>query len=102
MNILFIEDNHDFINYFKPLLGRFGEISHFKSSNGARKHLKETAAIYDLIICDHNILRFEEGSNKMAQGTEIYLYLRRFHKEIPFIHFSSDPCHLVIFIGILI
>lgn len=97
MKILFVEDNNDMVELYKPIFEKLGEVTHFKSSNAARKNLgrEEGKCKYDLIICDHNIQRFEKDSRGLlAQGCEIYLHLRLGLKddETPFIHFSSDPC----------
>lgn len=91
MKILFIEDTASWINEFKPLLETFGEVVHFKSSNAARRWMAENK--FDLVVCDHNILRFETES-RSAYGTEVYHELR-FTEETettPFIHFSYEPC----------
>ena len=99
MRILFVEDTDVFINRFKPQLEKLGEVNHFKSSNGARASMKRVLRDeeseefnYDLIVCDHNILRFEK-EHKTARGTEVYHELRRWGSEtVPFIHFSAAPC----------
>ncbi len=89
MKILFIEDNDSWVNEFLPQLQTIADVTHFKGSNAARRSMDETE--YDLIVCDHNILRFE-AETRIAYGTEIYTELRWSGKETPFIHFSYEPC----------
>lgn len=89
MKILFVEDTDSWIEEFLPQLQKFGEVCHFKGSNAARRSLDEIE--YDLVVCDHNILRFETEKT-VAYGTEIYQELRWMDKQIPFIHFSYGPC----------
>ena len=95
MKILFVEDTDIFIERFGKQLKELGEVAHFKSSNAARREMGREAEDFkfDLVVCDHNILRFEE-EYKPAQGTEIYYHLRYNNErdDIPFIHFSADPC----------
>lgn len=94
MKILFVEDTDVFINRYKPMLETLGEVHHYKSSNGARKAIgnEEEGFDFDLIVCDHNILRFEEEL-KPALGNEIYYHIRMWCSEtVPFIHFSAAPC----------
>ena len=97
MKILFIEDTDVFIKRFKPQLEELGEVTHFKGSNATRRAMgrEKEDFKFDLIVCDHYIDRFEEdNSNYNATGDEIYMHLRFMLEidDIPFIHFSSDPC----------
>ena len=89
MKILFVEDTDSWVEEFLPQLQTLGEVCHFKGSNAARRSLDEIE--YDLVVCDHNILRFE-NEKTIAYGTEIYKELRWMDKQIPFIHFSYGPC----------
>lgn len=90
MKILFVEDTEKMIVAYKPMLEGIGEVLHFKGSNAARKALKDNK--FDLVVCDHQILKFEHG-DYYAEGTQIYQYLRkRLKSQIPFIHFSVTPC----------
>lgn len=89
MKILFIEDTPSWTEEFTPILKKLGEVIHFKSSNAARNWMDENT--FDLVVCDHNILRFET-EKRSAKGTEVYDHLRFDHPEIPFIHFSYEPC----------
>lgn len=93
MKILFVEDTDVFIERFKPMLEKLGEVDHFKSSNAARRAMgREEDFKYDLIVCDHYILRFEQEM-KPATGDEVYYHLRHWCSDtVPFIHFSSAPC----------
>jgi CheY-like chemotaxis protein len=95
MRILFVEDTESYIKRFKPVLEEFGEVVHFRSSNGARRAMGRSndEFSFDLVVCDHYIHRFEEDGGD-ATGDEVYLQLRYFIKrgDVPFLHFSSDPC----------
>lgn len=93
MKILFVEDNAEFIQEFLKQLSVLGEVVVFKSSNAARKWLHFNEEPIDLVVCDHNILRFEEEPDTRAFGTEVYHDLRGYNgSSVPFIHFSYDPC----------
>lgn len=94
MKILFVEDNLDFIEEFSAQLKTLGEVVAFKSSNAARRWLHENKLPLDLVVCDHNILRFEAESNTKATGDEVYRDMRWSgdYPSVPFIHFSYDPC----------
>lgn len=89
MKILFVEDTDMFVERFKPQLEELGEVVHFKSSNAARRWMSGNS--YDLIVCDHYILRLEDSG--FATGLEVYNHDRMYNNtDIPFIHFSSEPC----------
>lgn len=94
MNILFVEDNEENLKNFTRQLQTLGTVYAFKSSNGSRKFIADGKVTIDLIVCDHNILRFEEDSGRyMAEGNEVYEEVRDFRDlKIPFIHFSAEPC----------
>lgn len=97
MKILFIEDTDVFITRFKKQLEEIGEVTHFTGSNAARRAMGREAEDFkfDLIVCDHYINRFEEDhQGYTATGDEIYMHLRFMLEieNIPFIHFSSEPC----------
>ena len=91
MKILFVEDTDMYVEMYKPQLEKLGEVIHFKSANAALRSFDEHT--YDLIVCDHYILRFEEELNSRAEGNEVYWYTRHsLELETPFIHFSTSPC----------
>lgn len=94
MNILFVEDDEVNIIIFTKQLEKFGTVHSFKSSNGARRFLSTTDIVIDLVVCDHNILRFEEDSSRYkATGDEIYEEIRELLElSTPFVHFSMEPC----------
>ena len=89
MKILFIEDTASWVNEFLPQLQTLGEVTHFKSTRSALNAVESND--YDLIVCDHNILLFE-NETRHSEGREIYLYCRFAGINTPFIHFSYDPC----------
>lgn len=93
MNILLVEDNEQYLKTFTDQLSKLGNVTAFKSANGTRKFLYDTDIKFDLVVCDHNILRFEAETNSYAQGNEIYEEIRwGSESDVPFIHFSADPC----------
>lgn len=90
MKILFVEDSDNWVNEFLPQLKTLGEVTHFKSRNATLCAL-EAEENFDLIVCDHNILMFEKD-RMVATGTDIYFHCRFSEINIPFIHFSYEPC----------
>lgn len=95
MNIIFIEDNDEFISQFKPQLQTLGIVTHFKSVQSTILFLNTSNTQFDLVVCDHNLLRFEtESQGRYATGNEIYDEIRLgLLYKMPFIHFSYEPCH---------
>lgn len=93
MKILYIEDQACFFEEGIKELSTIGEVVHFKSSNGARRYLLENEhSLPDLVVCDHQILRFEGETFRKATGDEVYFDLRAVNQTIPFLHYSSEPC----------
>ena len=93
MNILLVEDNEGYLAQFTEQLSSLGNVTAFKSANGTRKFLFDTEIKFDLVVCDHNILRFEAERNTHSYGNEIYEEIRwGMESTIPFVHFSADPC----------
>lgn len=65
---------------------------HFKSLQATLFWLGQNASSLDLVVCDHNILLFENDPKTPAQAMDIYFELRMGLEKVPFIHFSADPC----------
>lgn len=93
MNILLVEDNEQYLEMFTQQLSKLGTVIAFKSSNETRRFLHDSDIKFDLIVCDHNIQRFEADLRSKAYGTEIYYEFRMgLDVPTPFIHFSVEPC----------
>lgn len=92
MKILFVEDSPQYIQTFLKQLSVLGEVITFKSAHAAINWLDDNVADIDLVVCDHNILCFEQEAMSRATGDEIYFTLRYLQSKIPFIHFSAFPC----------
>jgi len=89
MKILYIEDSIEWIRQFLPQLQTLGDVIHFKGTHSALNALDSQT--FDLIVCDHNILLFENESMH-GYGIDIYMHCRFSELSTPFIHFSYDPC----------
>ena len=97
MKILFVEDAPHWVSEFLPQLEQLGEVIHVKSFKGAQQVISKELESLGLVVCDHNILFWEDDALKPGKGSNVYKELRRKEKRkdlnpLNFIHFSADPC----------